>query len=262
MRTNGEGPVNIKRIRDYFSDPKTVEHYVRAVANIGLWESEKAVFAKWLHPGGKVLDLGCGAGRIALGLWEMGFESAEGADLSEAMVSEATGIADCVGAAIKYQCEDATGLSYDRERFDGVIFGFNGLMQIPGRGNRQQALKEIRRVLKVDGRFIFTTLDREDALYRSVFGDKGNFDHDIERNPSLLEMGDRHFETKHGTTFMHVPNRDEVLEDLRLTGWTCCEDRMRSEISDESRPVLEFSEDCRFWIAKKTGNLTLPVSYD
>ncbi len=251
MRTNGDGPVNIKRIQAYFSDPKTVEHYVRSVANIGLWESEKTVFTKWLNPDHRILDLGCGAGRIALGLWKLGFPFVEGADVSEAMVGEAANIADCLGAEIEFGCEDATQLSYEDNRFDAVLFGFNGLMQIPGRENRRQAMIEIRRVVRPGGTFIFTTLDRDDPLYRMVFSDTINFDHDIERNPQLLEKGDRHFETKHGTTFMHVPRRNEVLEDLNATGWAHCEDQMRSEISDESRSVLEFSEDCRFWIAKK-----------
>jgi SAM-dependent methyltransferase len=251
MRTNGDSPVNIKRIREYFSDPRTVEHYVRAVANIGLWESEITLIEKWLDRSDQVLDLGCGAGRIALGLWKMGFKRVQGADLSESMVAEARNIADCEGTSIDFQCEDAMGLSYADERFDAVIFGFNGLMQIPGRENRRQALKEVWRVLKSGGRFLFTTLDRADPLYRSVFRDPDNFEHNIERNPSLLEMGDRHFETRHGTTFMHVPTRDDVLQDLKVTRWILCEDRMRSELSDESSSVREFSEDCRFWVAKK-----------
>lgn len=250
MQTNGEGPVNLKRIKEYFSDPKTVEHYVRAVANIGLWESERIIVERLINLDDQILDIGCGAGRIALGLWKLGFERVEGLDVSEAMVSEASSIADCLGAAIKFRCEDATQLSYVDSSFDAAIFGFNGLMQIPGRENRREAMREIRRVLKPGGRFFFTTLDREDPLYSSVFRDLGNFDHDIARNPHLLEMGDRHFETKHGTTFMHVPNRDEVLEDLKRAGLIHCEDRMRNEITDESPGVVEFSEDCRFWIAK------------
>ena len=251
MRTNNDSPVNIKRIREYFSDPRTIEHYRRAVANIGLWKSEIALIEKWLGRDDQVLDLGCGAGRIAFGLWKMGFKRVEGADLSESMVAEARDIADCKGAIIDFRCEDATGLSYPEERFDGVIFGFNGLMQIPGRENRRRALKEVWRVIKPDGRFIFSTLDRADRLYRSVFRDPDNFEHNIERNPNLLEMGDRHFETRHGTSFMHVPTRDDIVQDLKATGWFLCEDQMRSELSDESSSVREFSEDCRFWVVKK-----------
>ena len=108
-------------------------------------------------------------------------------------------------------------------------------------------------MIKPDGRFIFSTLDRADLLYRSVFRDPDNFEHNIERNPNLLEKGDRHFETRHGTTFMHVPTRDDIVRDLKATGWFLCEDQMRSELSDESSSVREFSEDCRFWVVKKTA---------
>lgn len=251
MRTNEEGAINIERIRDYFSDPRTVEHYLRAVANIGLWESEKAVVETWLDRSGSILDLGCGAGRIAIGLWKLGYRNLEGADLSDKMVSEARSIAGHLGLELPFSCRDATRLSYDSERFDAVVFGFNGLMQIPGRENRRQAMREVLRVLVPGGRFVFTTLDREDPLYRSVFGNPNEFEHDIGKNPLLVEPGDRHFETEHGTTFMHVPTREEVWDDLRSTGWIHLEDRMRSEITDESPQVLAFAENCRFWVAEK-----------
>ncbi len=124
-------------------------------------------------------------------------------------------------------------------------------MQIPGRESRRRALAEIWRVLEPGGTFIFTTLDRDDALYRSVFRNPADPDPDLDRNPYLLEKGDRHFQTSHGTTFMHVPTRREVCEDLDATGWTLVENRMRIEISRERKEVLDFSEDCRFWVAKK-----------
>ena len=49
---------------------------------------------------------------------------------------------------ITFEVEDATVLSFSNDSFDGAIFGFNGLMQIPDRKNRFQAMKEVQRVLK------------------------------------------------------------------------------------------------------------------
>jgi SAM-dependent methyltransferase len=167
------------------------------------------------------------------------------------MVREARGISECLGAEIAYQREDATKMSFETDFFKSVVYGFNGLMQIPLRENRRKALKEILRITNPGGVFIFTTLDREDRLYEVVFRDSSDFDHDPVRNPKVLEEGDRHFKTKHGMTFMHVPRRNEVLADLETTGWIWEEDHMRSEVASESADVLEFSEDCRFWIAKK-----------
>ncbi|MDE0767319.1 MAG: class I SAM-dependent methyltransferase [Opitutaceae bacterium] len=243
--------MDIEQIRSYFNDPKTVDHYVRAVANVGLWESERLLMEKWFRQDGLILDLGCGAGRVGLGLWKMGFRRLWGADLSEEMVREARGISECLGAEIAYQREDATKMSFETDFFKSVIFGFNGLMQIPLRENRRKALKEILRITNPGGVFIFTTLDRENRLYEAVFRDSSDFNHDPVKNPNVLEEGDRHFKTKHGMTFMHVPRRNEVLADLETTGWIWEEDHMRSEVASESADVLEFSEDCRFWIAKK-----------
>ncbi len=243
--------MNIETVRGYFKDSRTVAHYVKAVANIGLWESEKRIFENWLDRDDRILDLGCGAGRIAFGLRDIGFGQVEGADFSEEMVVEAREIAEHFGASIPFCREDATCLSYGEEAFGAVVFGFNGLMQIPGRTARRAALSEVFRILKPGGCFVFTTLDRDDRLYRVVFKDGANYDHDVERNPNLIEEGDRHFSTEHGTTFMHVPRRADVAEDLEAAGWLLLDDKMRSEIARERTEVSEFSEDCRFWIARK-----------
>ena len=50
---------------------------------------------------------------------------------------------------------------------------------------------------------------------------------------------------------MHLPDRDEILEDLAATGWTHEFDAMRRQLASESRAVLDFSDECRFWVARK-----------
>ncbi len=122
------GRVDIETIRGYFSDPRTVDHYVRAVANIGLWNTERRVFEERIERENLVLDLGCGAGRIAIGLWEMGYRNVAGADLSQEMVAESRAIAprsrsrDSVHCRGRYQFEfRGPGVRCDRlwiERFN------------------------------------------------------------------------------------------------------------------------------------------------
>lgn len=243
--------MNTERVGEYFNEEATVRHYAKAVANVGLWTSERLLIERFLGKGDRLLDLGCGAGRVAFGLWKLGYGDARGADLADEMVAEAREIAGCMGCPFPFDRQDATCLEYETGSFDGVVFAFNGLMQIPGRANRRRALEEIFRVLRSGGHFLFSTLDREDKLYSKVFADTGDFEHDLRRNPHLLEYGDRHFRTEHGTTFMHVPLRSEVVEDLELAGFERVEDRMRSEIARESKQVFEFSEDCRMWVARK-----------
>jgi hypothetical protein len=132
------------------------------------------------------------------------------------------------------------------------LFMFNGLMQIPGRENRRAALRELHRVCAVDAPLLFTTHDRdhsemERALWRleTLRWVRG------EQDPRLVEFGDRYFEDEAGRTFMHLPDRREILDDLAATGWKHTFDAMREEIAKESRDVRGFSDECRFWAAQR-----------
>ena len=44
----------------------------------------------------------------------------------------------------------------------------------------------------------------------------------------------------------------EILADLQATGWTHTWDSMRRDIAKEPRAVREFSDECRFWVARAT----------
>jgi len=132
---------------------------------------------------------------------------------------------------------------------------FNGLMQIPGRARRRAALRELHRVCAPDAPLLFTTHDREAtpterALWRleAVRWERG------EQDPRLVEFGDRYFEEEGtGRTFMHLPDRAEILADLAATGWTHAFDAMRPDVAKESRAVQAFSDECRFWLARRSA---------
>ena len=95
--------------------------------------------------------------------------------------------------------------------------------------------------------FLFTTHDREAtpierALWRleTVRWETGRQD------PRLREFGDRYFSDEvGGWTFMHLPVRSEILEDLEATGWTHEVDAMRPALAKESRAVKDFSDECQ-----------------
>jgi hypothetical protein len=129
---------------------------------------------------------------------------------------------------------------------------FNGLMQIPGRERRRQALRELREACRPGAPLIFTTHDRdhspvECALWRleALRWNRGAQD------PRLIEFGDRYFEDASGRTFMHLPDRAEILADLAATGWRHVYDAMRRDIAAESKAVLDFADECRFWAARR-----------
>src|SRR5690606_329199 len=103
-------------------------------------------FQQVFRPEQRLLDLGCGAGRIAIGLWELGFRKIVGVDFAPEMVERAKEVARSRGAEVPFQVGDATALNLEESSFDGAIFGFNGMMQIPRRERRRKAMAEVLRV--------------------------------------------------------------------------------------------------------------------
>lgn len=255
--------ISIETVRADFNDPTAVIHYARAAHFLGLWASEQ-ILVQRLFPqtDARILEAGCGAGRVTLGLWQLGYRDLTAFDLAEELVDQARSLADERGAkAIRLFRADATRLCQCDEYleaasgmapFDGVLFMFNGLMQIPGRARRRAALRELRRVCRPGAPLLFTTHDRDAAaadceLWR-LEGEKWRRG---EQDPRLIEFGDRYFADETGSTFMHLPDRSEILADLAATGWTRSFDAMRREIAAESEAVRDFSDECRFWAANR-----------
>lgn len=99
----------------------------------------------------KVLDIGCGAGRTTKVLDMIGL-NVIGIDNASNMIKEAqkrVGNKAIVG--------DATDLHFPNNSFDIVFFSHNGIDYIDTYKKRLQAYKEIARVLKTGGYFIFSS---------------------------------------------------------------------------------------------------------
>lgn len=246
-------------MRADFNDLRAVVHYTRAAHKLGLWHSEQAVFAEHLpqRKTARVLEAGCGAGRVSLGLWELGYQRIHAFDFAEELCAMAQSlfIEREVGEAITLFHADARKVAshpaIGDTRFDAALFMFNGLMQIPRRRNRRAALRSLRAVCRDGAPLIFTTHDREHSpnerkgWWREAKLWAANL-----QDPMLIEFGDRYFEDDVGRTFMHLPDREEILDDLKATGWTHHWDEMRRKIAKEPRAVKDFSDECRFWVAK------------
>ena len=91
-------------VKAYYNQPGVVTEYAQAVSRVGLWRSEEKIFTRLFKPEGKLLGLGCGAGRIAIGLWELGYRNILGVDIARDMV------------------EDDLHVPYDRQQLRGEIF--------------------------------------------------------------------------------------------------------------------------------------------
>ncbi len=247
--------VDAQKVRDYFEARDVVDEYAQAALWIGLWESEKKIFEKTFAPHMRLLELGCGAGRIAIGLHRRGYRHIAGVDICAPMIEKARALAaqlEIPEENLSFQTADATDLkNFASGSFDGAIFGFNGLMQIPGHAQRQKAMTEIFRVLKKDARFVFTTHDRANPFWADFW--KGETDRWATgtQDPALVDFGDRYYDSPLGKVFMHVPSREEILEMLTAAGFTHETDHTRSHLANEPLAVREFSDECRFWVARK-----------
>lgn len=253
-------------VRRDFNDVTAVVHYAKAAHGLGLWESERIVLSRHLPaPGEPILELGCGAGRVAVALWALGYRRITALDFAAEPLDQARALAEERGAReLVFLHADATALPFavpgqpahrgrtlPVEPFAAVLFMFNGLMQIPRRTRRRRALREARRVVRPGAPLIFTTHDREDSrVERALWKLEATRWALGTQDARLVEFGDRYFEDDAGRTFMHLPTRTEVLEDLTATGWTPVFDEMRRRIARESSDVVAFSDECRFWVAR------------
>jgi SAM-dependent methyltransferase len=147
-----EGKNVIKTIHAAYEDPRTVARYS---SEMGLWRSEEFLIKQFIPKKGMILDLGCGTGRTSIPLAMMGFH-VTGMDISLSMVMIAGQEAFRRELKIDFLQMDANALACAGGSFDGVLFSFNGMDQMPGLKGKLQVFRQIFRVLKPGGTFIFS----------------------------------------------------------------------------------------------------------
>lgn len=231
----------------YFSHPETVADYARAALRVGLWASERVVLERFVPRAGRVLELGCGAGRVAAGMAREGWSDVLATDFSPAMVDAARAVVEATGTGRSVRCEvaDATALPYPDNTYDAVVFAFNGLLMIPKSERRAAAMREVARVLKPGGVFVFTGHDRSATRVEHW--------RNREREPEAGEdeFGDTVYGTPQGAVFIHSAEEAALREALATAGLRVVFSEMRSVIAEESRLVREFSDETRFRVAVK-----------
>ncbi|MBN9363134.1 MULTISPECIES: class I SAM-dependent methyltransferase [unclassified Devosia] len=101
---------------------------------------------------GSVLDIGIGGGRTTEALAGK-FERYVGVDYSAAMIDAASKLHPDRDLRVM----DARELQFGNDEFDCVVFSFNGIDSVGSYDDRHKIFREVSRVLKPGGYFIYST---------------------------------------------------------------------------------------------------------
>jgi len=235
----------------YFSNDNIVNEYTQATSNIGLWNSERQLINRYTNKNATILDIGCGAGRVSFGLYSEGYKDIFGIDLSHNMIERANNINNMKGYNIDFRCESAEELTFIDNTFDMAIFSFNGLCTIPNVYTRSKVIKEINRVLKPSGTFVFTADgQRMQSKYKKHWNMELQKWADVKQDERIQDYGDIIFVDKGLECFFHFFSKEELIELLNKSGFKLLKSISLNRFK-ESKEVLDFCPYGRFWIAQK-----------
>lgn len=184
---------------------------------------------------------------------KLGYKNIIGLDIADKLIDSAKEYIKKNNLEIEFVLGDATDLKYDDNLFDIVIFSFNGLQTIPGINNRLKVLKEVYRVLKLNGLFIFTAHDRDGNKEFIKFWEEERLKWEKGIQDKRLEIyGDRYMIDKTGEEgFIHLSNIEEMIEFINNTDFKILEYVKSNDIANENKKTKEFALDTVFWILQK-----------
>lgn len=153
----------------------------------------------------KILDLGCGNGRLSVLLSKCGF-NVHGLDSSEKLIAMAKENASEQNVKIDFCKGDMRKLPFKDNEFDG-IFNFYSSFGFYDNEENITVLKEIRRVLKLQGKFLLETINR-DTLSSSI---QKNLKYDIIRRYMIEDIWNFNSITNKLTVKREVFNKNTLL---------------------------------------------------
>jgi SAM-dependent methyltransferase len=231
---------------DYIHDPAIARAYDDHLAACPLLEVDRQFVARHFSPPGRLLDLGCGTGRLLVPLACAGFW-AVGADLSEEMLKVAGDKADAAGVTVhrlKANLVDLAAL--DDRTFDFAVCLFSTLGMVMGAGNRRRVIEHVFRLLRPGGKFVLHVHNRWFNVWHRQL--RGWLVRDWLRSLVRRAPGGDHVMPAHqgiaGLT-LHLFTRDETTSLLRQTGFRILEVMPVSLCEDGRLPFAAWFERLR-----------------
>jgi ubiquinone/menaquinone biosynthesis C-methylase UbiE len=115
-----------------------------------LLPEEHVLLERYLAPGWRLLDVGCGAGREAIGFARAGIEVV-GIDVAPAMIALARERAGRAGLAIEFAVAEPLTLPADTRPFHAIYFSPGIYSHIPGKERRVRTMARLRDLLAPGG---------------------------------------------------------------------------------------------------------------
>jgi ubiquinone/menaquinone biosynthesis C-methylase UbiE len=98
----------------------------------------------------RILDLGCGYGRLTIPLAKSGYK-VEGIDITPLFIKKAKDLSKKEKINIRFRVGDMRDLPYEDNRFDAIICMWSVFMELYRKSDQTKAIKEMLRVLADKG---------------------------------------------------------------------------------------------------------------
>jgi ubiquinone/menaquinone biosynthesis C-methylase UbiE len=145
-------------VHEWYENKKNVNEMIHwNKGNLKKWEQS---VVDYFPKEAKILDIGCGMGREAFALSDMGF-SVVGIDISEEVMKQVEQLALNSSYDIPFSVYDGHELPFEDESFEVVIIWAQTFGLLHGDTYKSSFLKECMRVLKKDGVVSFSGHDSE-----------------------------------------------------------------------------------------------------
>ena len=142
-------------VLQWYEDKKNVDEMQNWNSALKEWEQS---VSKFFPSGAKILDIGCGLGREAFALSDLGYDVV-GIDISKEVVSRAKQLSADKGYEIPFNEYDGEHLDFSADSFDVVLIWAQTFGLLYGNKLKKDYLLECKRVLKKGGLCSFSTHD-------------------------------------------------------------------------------------------------------